>query len=722
MSILFSYRGHPLTSTAKYRAFISYSHSDELSVEWLHKKLENYRVPSKIVGQDTEFGPIPRRLTPIFRDRDELATSDDLGRELTAAIDASMFLLVICSPASAQSRWVNEEIKAFKKVHGNAKVRAVIVGGEPLSGDPKTECFPEALQFKVDKAGELTAEPAEPIAADLRKGGDGKKYAISKLVAGLTGARLDDIVRREQGRRNARMRGVAAGFGAIAFALGALALDAMRQRDVARVAQSEAETQREAAVKARDDAEGMIAHILDELKPDIEAFAKLDSWTKIGAGALEYYGNQNALELSPDQLGRRARVMLMLGEADNLRGDLDEALAAYSTAAATTEEQLRRDPDNPDRIYDHSQSVFWVGYIAWQRGDAETARKYWTQYYDQANRLVEIDPDNDDYQAELEYSFSNLGTLEMDQGNSALAEEWFRKSLEVSKRLADKHPDDLERLMTAGQSYAWLADAMNNQTGLSEAREHRKSEILLYADGLSQHPNHTQLLTSRAIAHYRLAQIEIAAGELQESLSAALFAVQELEMLLQAEQKNTEFADRTALAHGVLGEAYFHSDQYEKSRVSLNRSIAIAQNLVERDKSVTKWRRQNLAHSQLMLGRLEYATENHTEAQKMFDLVRSALRDVVATKSAEPSEVQIYCSAISAHASLQESGEHLWQEIIGIVSPPFNKHRAETLVLLGEAHMRTGNAEKALSVIEALHAERVWTSRLHYTFERISRT
>ncbi|MBT8471614.1 MAG: toll/interleukin-1 receptor domain-containing protein, partial [Marinicaulis sp.] len=128
--------------TFTYRAFISYSHRDKQWGEWLHRILENYRVPSKIVGRETVHGPIPRRLAPIFRDRDELATADDLGHEITAALEASMFLLVMCSPAAAQSQWVNEEIKAFKKMHGEGRIRAVIVGGEPFSSDPQTECFP----------------------------------------------------------------------------------------------------------------------------------------------------------------------------------------------------------------------------------------------------------------------------------------------------------------------------------------------------------------------------------------------------------------------------------------------------------------------------------------------------------------------------------------------------------------------------------------------------
>ena len=86
----------------RYRAFISYSHRDEKWATWLHKALETYRVPRRLVGRESPHGPIPARLAPIFRDRDELATATSLGDTLTNALRQSQFLLVICSPASAK--------------------------------------------------------------------------------------------------------------------------------------------------------------------------------------------------------------------------------------------------------------------------------------------------------------------------------------------------------------------------------------------------------------------------------------------------------------------------------------------------------------------------------------------------------------------------------------------------------------------------------------------
>lgn len=202
----------------RYWAFISYSHADSKEAEWLHKSLEGFKVPPSLVGTESRNGVVPRRIFPVFRDRDELPTSADLGANLHAALRNARYLVVICSPNSAKSIWVNAEVEFFKKTHGNANVLCLIAGGTPggTGEGEQAECFCPALRHHVNPDGSA-GEPAEPIAADLRDNKDGRLRAFLKIVAGILGVDFDALFQREKRRRRRRILVAAAA--AVVFAM-----------------------------------------------------------------------------------------------------------------------------------------------------------------------------------------------------------------------------------------------------------------------------------------------------------------------------------------------------------------------------------------------------------------------------------------------------------------------------------------------------------------------
>ena len=231
----------------RYAAFISYSHADRASARWLHRAIESYRLPAKIGEIDRSVvNPHLGRIAPIFLDRAELSSSSDLAESVRSALEDSEFLIVVCSPSAARSRWVNEEIRSFKALGRERRILCLIVAGEPCAAQrglpDDQECFPAALRYQSDDA-DVTGRPAiEPLAADLRPGADGKADARLKIVAGLLGVGLDELRHRDQARRQRRLAivGVAATVGCILFAGLALA---------AWVARNEAEAQRALAAQ-----------------------------------------------------------------------------------------------------------------------------------------------------------------------------------------------------------------------------------------------------------------------------------------------------------------------------------------------------------------------------------------------------------------------------------------------------------------------------------------
>lgn len=178
-------------TTRRYRGFISYSQKDKTFAKRLHKALEAYTLPGG------------KKLGRFFRDDDELGGAASLGEALQSAIHDSEDLIVIASPHSAQSKWVNEEVIHFKKLADPDKqVFAVVIDGAPNAHEAALECFVPALRSRVSPTGDLTGEPDEPLAPDARK--EPFKRLVTKLAAGLEGVPFDDLWQRQ--KRRARQR------------------------------------------------------------------------------------------------------------------------------------------------------------------------------------------------------------------------------------------------------------------------------------------------------------------------------------------------------------------------------------------------------------------------------------------------------------------------------------------------------------------------------------
>lgn len=690
----------------KYKAFISYCFADKKWGDWIHHALEVYRTPKPLVGKQTPIGPVPRRLHPIFKDREEEAASAGITASIEQGLDRSEFLIIICSPRSAQSKWVNHEVAYFKRYHDPTKILTLIIDGEPgASFTPDTdaeECFPESLLFKVDEDLKVTDEAEDaPLGADARKSGDGKRRAKLKIAAALLGVGLDDLVKRENRRRAVRRRVTTAVLSGLTVVFAGLSWIANDQRIAAVKARAQAESARSEAEFRRDEAEGLIEFMLTDLRKRLDEVGRLDILDSTAERSLEYYAKQDAESLDPDALGRRARALLLVGEVDNLKGDLEGALTAYEQAAATTGEQLRRDPENEQRIFDHSQSVFWVGYIAWQRGDAEKARDQLSQYHDLARKLVEIDPDNDDWQAELEYSYSNLGTLEKDEGNAAAAELQFRESLEVSLRLAAKYPGDVERILAAGQSYAWLASVLGGQTKLEEAKSARSAEIQLYEQALISDARNSALKEAAVVAHFSIAQISLNLNDLALAHEHVRTATNMASELANSDSDNVVYQERLSLSLAILGEVSAYQEQPFDARQTLLKSISIGSALRTKNENIAHWQ-SVLAHPKLILARLEASEGNLVEAGNLFAEVSDDLRTRINSNAADMNIIQSYCEAVAGQARLSSEAMGLWIEIITLLEPDQEKLWPEALQLLSEAHIEMGQSTRAQAIATSL--------------------
>jgi len=481
-------------ATCRYKAFISYSHRDKDWSAWLQRALESYRIPKRLVGTQGEFGPVPRRLTPIFRDREDLSSSSDLSATVKENLENSESLIVICSPASSRSIWVNSEVQYFRSLGRENRIYALIVDGDPQAADPDEQCFPAALVS--DPAG----ISREPLAADARKWADGKLLAKLKIISGILGLRLDDLRRRDMQRRQRLWMVSIGGSAVIAVVMAVLAILAI--------------TARNAAENRREHAENLVGYMVGDLRSKLDEVGRLDILEGMGGRVSEYLQTLDPDEVTDESLSQQAQVWRQLGEVGKDQGDLAEALRAFTTSRDILGELYRRNPDNTEYRFELGNAEFWIGYVHLDAGEFDKAQQAFELYLDNAYKLVEMDPGNPRWLMEQSYAHSNMAALDIERGGpdaeGALSN--ILAAVELNRQVLEMDPGNATYESELGEALAWLADTQLQFCNLGEALISRQESAAIAQKMSSESPGNANLKSRYAYALTGVANVALQVG------------------------------------------------------------------------------------------------------------------------------------------------------------------------------------------------------------------
>lgn len=475
--------------TIQYRAFISYSHQDERWARWLQRSLENYRIPRRLIGTKGEFGAVTRNLRPVFRDREDLPSASDLTSKVQEALGASESLIVICSPATASSHWVNEEILHFRKLGRGNRILALIVDGDPVARDQDQRCFPDALT--TDESG----LKCEPLAADVRNWADGKLLAKLKIISGMLGIRLDELRRRDQQKRR-KIWAVAGLATALVLALTlTLAVSAISSR--------------QATLAQRTNTEELLNYMLGNLK-QLDPIVGLEVVDQGDEQLLEYIDSLEFYNLEDDQLVEWGLAWRDKGIEHHEHGNLDEAMQDFQKSRAAFIELHLREGSTRRALFELGQAEFWVGYVHYDRGDLDEAEESFVRYGAITRRLVNADPKDAELVMELAYTLTNLGALEKARQNpdSEKALRLHQASLQYNQIALVLDPGNTTYRRSLANKLAFLADAWLQSCDLGKAFDFRRQNVVLLRQLNDELPDDYDLKIELAYALSGLASVQ----------------------------------------------------------------------------------------------------------------------------------------------------------------------------------------------------------------------
>lgn len=656
--------GSQPVSDFHYRVFISYAHRDDAWAVWLHKSLETWRVPSRLVGTVTAHGTIPRRLHPVFRDRDELASSDSLADKVNEALARSENLIVICSPAAAASRWVNEEVLAYRRLGRGERIFCLIVDGEPnatdIPGRASEECFCPALRFELDANGQPTNERTEPIAADARTGKDGKTNAKLKLIAGILDVGFDVLKQREQRRQIRRMAIVAALAVAVMAVTSVLAVFAV-------IARHDAE-------RRQKQAEGLVGFMLGDLGDKLDQVHRLDIMQAVDDKAMAYFNSLPAADASDAALALRVTALQRIGGVRLDQGKTPAALESYQAAAALAAELVRREPTNMDRQATYGNSRKWVGQAHLYQGDLTQALQDFQAANVALKQAVAAKPDDGELAFNLAAAYHDSGYVLDHRGEFSAAKTQYEAALAIYTHWRAREPEQTRWQSYLGNEFDSLGKLALEQGRLDQAifayRANEKIKARLAAREPGDHHAQESLLISDAILGRTLAVCD----DLDGAIRYTRAAVDSANTLMKFDTSESSWADYFGLYSQQLGGLLRQTNQLDAAAAADADAVRVLSALTTKDPASSDWP-PDLAQAQLETARLNLARGHVDVAESAVDTATSIVQKLRAKTPDDRSLILLQAHAATLQGRIAEqrdnleTARHEWMQASVLLTP-----------------------------------------------------
>lgn len=674
----------------RYRAFISYSHKDARWARWLHRTLEGYRTPARLRGSHGEFGPLPDRLQPLFRDREELASAGNLTPKIQAALADSEALLVVCSPDAARSPWVNDEILGFKRLGRGHRIYCLIVAGEPNTGGAR-ECFAPALRFELEADGEPGTRPAEPVAADVRPGTDGKTLARLKLLSGLLGVDLDILRRRETARRHRRLLAIAALSVVVALVTGVLAVQAV-------IAQHAAE-------RRQKQAEALVDFMLGDLSDKLSQVSRLDIMEAVNDHAMDYFQSLPTTDVTAQSLEQRAAALVKIGNVRRDQGRLPDALQSYRAAAALSGQLARAAPGDVTRQLAHAEILTFIGTTRWYQGELDGAETAFEAARSVLLRTRPLAQGNSDLLYQLSTIDNNLGHVLESRGHADEALARYRSVLTLSNELVRIDPRNREWVSQSGLAHNNLAKMALLRGDLATAIAEYRADVAIEGGLAARDPRDNDQAEKLVLARAALGRTLALGGDVEDGMAHLREALDEVARLLTVDADNTSFIEDQGLYSLQLAYWQRVAGDDAAAAASAARGLAVFERLGRQDPANTGWQRA------LAVARVEQAerarlADDDTRAREQAQSALAILEPLLARQAEDRDTVlatlgaRLLLAAVAADAG---TAKRLREKALqSAEAQSAGRNDPRLLALRIEALLALGRKDDATALLPAL--------------------
>lgn len=436
---------------------------------------------------------------------------------------------------------------------------------------------------------------------------------------------LDREIDRRAGalRRTARQRRFF--IAASAFLAAALLASGVKYTIDQKRARDRLAEQRNAAVAAREQAEGFAAFMLEDLTPSLEALGRLDLLDRVARTSISYYAALPSDAREPDSLSRRSLALRNAGRVLRDLGDLENARAAVVESVDVARGLVDRNPDDPAYRSQLADRLLELGFLMAKTSDPDAAIESYSRARALYQSVLAEDPDGIETRRGLARCLTGTGfelwaRAELDASLAAVD-----RAVEILERLVRDHPDDLESRRLLVEAYAQAGGVQRDRGDLEASASMARRGIELGTELVDADPTNTLSLAALSECASSLGFTLWNARDLSGALAAYRTALRIDSRLSERDPTNQDRRHGLAIAHSNVGEMLRGLGRPTEALASLQSSVAILGPLVDDNPDHAEWR-YGLAAAYVELGSIHESLGRHGAAERHWTMAADTIR------------------------------------------------------------------------------------------------